>query len=87
MDRNCHTESQRSTPPNDRSTDINGAELRIHKRRFNCPFPDLRCQRQCIGSVRSDAYRNSALVIRRALPLPSSTRLGFQFPTADRAGR
>jgi uncharacterized protein len=91
MNRNCHIERQRSTPPNDRSTDINGAELRIHKRRFNCPFPDLCCQRQCIGSVRSTRITIALwLFVALFLCLPA-LGLAFSFPpltgrVVDQAG-
>ena len=75
MDRNCHIESQQSGP---------------HDRRFNCPFPDLRCPRQCNGRLRSTHVAILWLIVALLLCL-LEPGLAFSFPpltgrVVDQAG-
>src|SRR5262249_25300262 len=75
MDRNCHIESQRSSPDD---------------RRFNCPFPALRCPRHCIGRLRSTSVAMLWLTVALLLCLLGQV-LAFSFPpltgrVVDQAG-
>ena len=88
MGRNCHIECQRSTPPNDRSTDINGAELGIHKRWVQLYFfrPALSAAMHCSMRVTIALW----LFVALFLCLPA-LGLAFSFPpltgrVVDQAG-